>query len=109
MGFISAPEVPDFFLLRNLVPADKDTNGHAIFKADRIKVTIQDVLAVEGTRSPDVEHSQRKFNTGIVVLVEHGKSPSRELLERANSIRQQWIYYWGRATGHRAQMTTNPH
>ena len=109
MGFLSALEVPDFLLLRNLVPAGKDTNGHAIFKADRIKVTIQDVIAAEGTRSPDVEHSQRKFNTGIVVLVEHGKSPSRELLERANGIRQQWIYYWETVTGHRAQMTTNPH
>lgn len=44
----------------------------------------------EGLRSPDVEHSQRKFNTGIVVIVEHGHSPSRKLIERANGIRQQW-------------------
>lgn len=109
MGFISAAEVPDFFLLKNLVPAGKDANGHAIFKADRIKVTIQDVIAAEGPRSPDVAHSQRKFNTGMVVVVEHGKNPSRELLERANGIRRQWTYYWETVTGHRAHMTTNPH
>jgi len=71
-------------------------------------VTIQDVIAVEGPRSPDVEHSQRKFNTGIVLVVEHGKTPSRELVERASGIRWQWMDYFGAVTGHRAVMTTNP-
>ena len=108
MGLISPAEVPDFFILRNLTPAGKDANGHPIFKADRTKVTIQDVIAVEGPRSPDVEHSQRKFNTGIVLVVEHGKTPSRELVERASGIRWQWMDYFGAVTGHRAVMTTNP-
>jgi hypothetical protein len=61
MGLISAAEVPDFFMLKNLVPAGKDTNGHPIFKAERTKVTIQDVIAFEGPRLPDVDHSQRNF------------------------------------------------
>ncbi|MFZ0862116.1 MAG: hypothetical protein WAN18_15625 [Candidatus Sulfotelmatobacter sp.] len=108
MGLISAAEVPDFFMLKNLVSVGKDANGHPIFKADRTKVTIQDVIAVEGPRLPDVDHSQREFNTGIVVVVEHGQSPSPELIERANGIRQQWIDYWETTTGHRASMTTDP-
>lgn len=110
MGLISAAEVPDFFLLSKLVPAgkDKDANGHPLFKAERTKVTIRDVIAAEGPRSPDVDHSQRKFNTGIVVMVEHGREPSRELIERANGIRQQWIEYWQTTTGHRASMTVSP-
>jgi hypothetical protein len=108
MGLISAAEVPDFFMLKNLVAVGKDANGHPIFKADRTKVTIQDVIAVEGPRLPDVDHSQREFNTGIVVLVEHGQSPSHELIERANGIRNQWIDYWETTTGRRASMTANP-
>ena len=108
MGLISPAEVPDFFLLKNLVPVGKDINGHPIFKADRTKVTIQDVIAVEGPRLPDVDHSQKKFNTGIVVVVEHRKSPSPELLERAGGIRQRWMDYWDTTTGHRASMTTDP-
>ena len=108
MGLISAVEVPDFFILKNLVSAGKDANGHPIFKADRTKVTIQDVIAAEGPRVPDVDHSQKKFNTGIVVVVEHGHLPSLELLERANGIRMQWIDYWETTTGHRASMTTSP-
>ena len=108
MGLISAAEVPDFFLLKNLVPLGKDTNGHPVFRAERTKVTTQNVIAAEGPRLPDFEHSQRKFNTGLVVIVEHGQTPSRELLQRVTGIRQQWIDYWETTTGHRASMTTNP-
>ena len=108
MGLISPAEVPDFFILRNLTPAGKDGNGHPIFHADRTKVTIQDVIANEGPRLPDVDHAQKKFNTGIVVVVEHGQKPSRELVERANEIRERWIDYWETTTGHRASMTANP-
>jgi hypothetical protein len=107
MGLIAAAEVPDFFLLKNLEPAGKDPNGHSTFKADRTKVTIQDVVAQEGPREPDVDHSQRKFNTGMVLIVEHGRKPSDEFIERTNGIAKQWIDYWDRTTGHRATMTVH--
>jgi hypothetical protein len=107
MGMISPAEVPDFFILRNLAPSGRDANGHAIFKADRTKVTIQDVIAVNGPRLPDVDHAQKKFNTGMVVVVEHGKTPSKELIERTNGIRLRWMDYWETTTGHRSSMTTN--
>lgn len=108
MGLIAPAEVPDFFILRNLVPAGRDANGHAVFKAERTKVTVQDVIAAEGPRSPDVYHSQRQFNTGMVVMVEHGKTPSKELIERTNAIRERWIDYFSVTTGRRASMTANP-
>jgi hypothetical protein len=108
MGLIAPSEVPDFFILRNLVPQGRDANGHPMFKADRAKVTIQDVIAVEGPRLPDVDHSQKDFNTGMVVVVEHGKTPSKELLERTEGIRLRWMDYWTTTTGHRSTMTTSP-
>ncbi len=108
MGLIGPSEVPDFFILRNLVPTGRDANGHQIFKADRTKVTVQDVIAVEGPRLPDVDHSQRDFNTGMVVVVEHGKTPSARLIERTNGIRERWMDYWSTVTGHRSTMTANP-
>ncbi|HXV17014.1 MAG TPA: hypothetical protein VD758_09570 [Gemmatimonadaceae bacterium] len=108
MGLISAGEVPDFFILRNLVKVGTDKDGHQIFRAYRTKLTIQDVIAAAGPRLPDVHHSQREFNTGIVLFVEHGKKPSPELVERANGIRRQWIRYWDTVTGHRATMTVDP-
>ena len=108
MGLIAPSEVPDFFILRNLVAAGKDSSGHPIFKADRTKVTIQDVIAVHGPRLPDVVHSQKQFNTGMVVVVEHGKVPSKELIERTNGIRLRWMDYWETTTGHRSLMAASP-
>ena len=109
MGLIGAAEVPDFFIVRPLEKIGGDANGRPLFKGQRTKVTIRDVIAAEGPRLPDVDHSQRRFNTGIVVVVEHGKTPSAELIERANGIWRQWIGYWSIATGRRASMTANPH
>jgi hypothetical protein len=108
MGLISPSEVPDFFILRNLVAAGKYAAGRPIFKGDRTKVTIQDVIAVEGERKPDVDRAQKQFNTGIVVIVERGKTPSQELMDRANGIRIAWIDYFTTTTGHRASMTAIP-
>ncbi len=55
----------------------RDGNGRPIFKAERTNVTIEDVIAVEGPRLPDVDHAQKRFNTGMVVIVEHenGEKP----------------------------------
>lgn len=105
MGLMAPSEVPAFFILRNLEAAGRDANGHPIFKADRSRITIEDVIAVEGPRRPDVAHSQKQFNTGMVMVVEHGKKPSGELIERVNGIRTAWIDYFATVTGHRASMT----
>lgn len=125
MGLISPAEVPDFFILRHLQPAGKDANGrpitdgngrrpikdangHRIFKADRTKVTIQDVIAAEGPRLPDVNHSQRHFNTGMVMVVQHGMKPSQRLIDETEGIREQWIKFFSIATGRRASMSATP-
>ena len=54
-----------------------------------------------------MDHSQRKFNTGMVLVVEHGKKPSLELIKWTNGIRKQWIDYCETTTGHRASMTAD--
>lgn len=108
MGFIAPSEVPDFFILRNLTPAGRDANGHPIVRAERTKLTIQDVIAAEGPRLPDVDHAQKNFNTGMVVVVEHGHTPSAALLEKTNGIRLRWMDYWTTTTGHRSTMTADP-
>lgn len=109
MGLVSVKEVPGFFILRDLVRTGAGADGQPIFKATRVNIEIEDVITENGPRLPDVSHSQKKFNTGIVVVVEHGKRPSSQLLEQANGIRREWINYWAIATGKRSLMTVNPH
>ncbi len=108
MGLLSPEEVPNFFILRHLQYVGKDANEHRIFKAERTKVTIQDVIAAEGPRVPDVNHSQRQFNTGMVMVVQHGMKPSKELIDETEGIRAQWMKFFSIATGRRASMTANP-
>jgi hypothetical protein len=108
MGLISPAEVPDFFLLRNLSPAGQDGNGHAMVKAERTKITIADVMAQEGPRLPAVQKAQKQFNTGMVVVVEQGTTPSPQLIQSVSGIRERWIDYWTTTTGHRSTMTADP-
>jgi hypothetical protein len=68
-------------------------------------VTIEDAIAMAGPRLPDVDHSQKRLNRGMVVIVEHSRKPSKELNERTNGIRKQWIDYWDTTTAHRSLMT----
>jgi hypothetical protein len=109
MGLISPSEVPDFFLLRHMVAQGSDSNGHAIFKADRTKITIDDVIAAEGPREPDVDHAQKRFNTGMVVVLEHGHDAPAQLVHDVEGIRLRWMDYWETTTGHRSAMTADLH
>ena len=83
MGLITPAEVSDFFILRNTGGGGKGCQRPRDLQGGQDQgPTIQDVIAVEGPRLPDVDHAQKKFNTGMVVVVEHGATPSRELIEQ---------------------------
>ena len=67
MGLIAPEEVPDFFLLRNLTPAGRDAQNRPIVKAERLKVTVQDVIAARRRAIPrrpplpaQVQHRDRR-------------------------------------------------
>lgn len=108
MGLVSAAEVPDFFLLRNLELQGHNGDGRPVFRAERTRITINDVIAAEGPRLPDVDHAQRSFNTGMVIVLEHGHQPPAALLRNVEGIRLRWMDYWETTTGHRSVMTADP-
>jgi hypothetical protein len=109
MGLAKPSEVPPFFILRNLKrTGSQDANGKPIYTGDKTVITIGDVIAAMGPREPDFDHSQKKFNTAVVVMTLHGKQPSKELITAANDIAAHWIRYWAKTTGGRSQMTVSP-
>jgi hypothetical protein len=109
MGLAKPEEVQPFFILRNLQRTGQtDADGHPIYKGDKTVITIQDVIAAIGPRVPDFDHSQKKFNTAMVVMTMHGKQPSKDLITAANNIADHWIVYWSKTTGGRASMTVAP-
>ena len=108
MGLISPAEVPNFFLLQHLKFVGRDAAGHPIFKADRLDLNIQEVIAADGPRRPGVMRSQRRFNTGMVMIEMPGHQPTARLIREVTGIRRQWIKFFSIVTGRRAHMTANP-
>jgi hypothetical protein len=109
MGLARPDEVKPFFILRNLKRTGKqDANGHPIWTGDKTVVTIQDVIAAMGPREPDFDHSQKKFNTAIVVMTMPGEQPTQKLIDGASAIARHWIAFWTKTTGGRSVMTVSP-
>ncbi|MEO7042247.1 MAG: hypothetical protein ABI035_08305 [Gemmatimonadaceae bacterium] len=109
MGLATPDEVPPFYILRNLKRTGRqEADGHPIYTGDRTNITIQDVIAAMGPREPDFAHSQKQFNTAMVVMTIHGKQPTAGLISAANAISEHWIAYWSRTTGGRSVMTAVP-
>ena len=93
MGLIGPGEVPDFFILRNLAAQGRDANGHPIFKADRTKITVQDVIAVEGPREPDVDHAQKALQYGNGGGGRARAQAAAGADKNVEGIRERWIDY----------------
>lgn len=105
MGFVAAGEVPDFFLLDDLLPGGSDSEG-PVYTGTRRAVTIEDVIAVEGVRSPASDESQRTFNVAFVYLTADGETAAPDRLARLADLRDTFISYWSHITGGRSTMTT---
>ncbi|HEX7118513.1 MAG TPA: hypothetical protein VF212_06995 [Longimicrobiales bacterium] len=107
MGLLPPADVPDFFVLTNLARVGTDAQGRPVYTGDKVTITIEDFIAMNGQRWPPFEKSQKRFNTGFVGLVLNGQEPSAELIERMNGIRETWIDYWSKVTGGVSTMTAS--
>ena len=110
MGLISASEVPDMHVFKNVKVEDYS----GTFYADsEITYTIEDFIAKYGERVPDYQSSQKDFRALVVVVTnepvsaEHWTLIERDILnqekqESANDMKQ--TNFW-EATGGRATLT----
>ena len=88
MGFLPASKVPDFFILRNQQNVGRTPEGQNIVKAEKVTITIQDVIAHNGPRVPSYENSPKALNTAIVAVTLHGRQPSRAMLDSTRGHRR---------------------
>jgi hypothetical protein len=99
MGFLPASGVPDFFVLRNQRNVGRSPEGNTIVAAEKVRITIQDVIAHNGPRVPSFENSPKAYNTAMVVVTLHGRQPSAAMLSQLEGIGAAWIGYWSKVTG----------
>ena len=107
MGYLPPSGVPDFFILRNQRNVGRTPEGNNIVAAEKVTITIQDVIAHNGPRVPSFEHSPKAANTAMVVVTLHGRRPTAAMLSQVEGIRAAWIDYWSRVTGGVSTMTTS--
>jgi hypothetical protein len=106
MGLLPASGVPDFFILRNQQNAGRTPEGHAIVKAEKVRITIQDVIAHNGPRVPAFENAPKAYTTAMVAVTLRGRRPSEAMLAQLEGIRTAWIGYWSKVTGGVSTMST---
>ena len=107
MGFLPASKVPDFVVLRNQQNVGRTPEGNALVKADKVTITIQDVIAHNGPRVPSFEDSPKAYNTAIVAVTLPGRRPSAAMLSQLEGIAAAWKGYWTTVTGGVSTMSTS--
>jgi len=100
MGLMPASEVPDTFMLENL-----DHQSGDVWTGDRLDISIEDIVAAEGSRIPDFENAQKEFELTLYVVFDPDQGPQPEMIQRAMRIAGELKDYFERATGNR--MTIN--
>jgi hypothetical protein len=106
MGFLPPSKVPDFVVLRNQKNVGKTPEGQNIVAAEKMTITIQDVIAHNGPRVPSFEDSPKAYNTALVAVTLKGRKPSAAMLAQLDGIRTAWIGYWSKITGGVSTMAT---
>ena len=94
MGMIPPEEVRPTFLLRDAV----ETGTRGIYRATKVPVRIEDIVAAMGPRVPSASEQRKVFRLGVYLLHEDGRAPRTEWLARTQSITESVVKYFTLAT-----------
>jgi uncharacterized protein (TIGR03437 family) len=108
MGFRAPDEVPPTFLVNGAGRAFSQRIGQTgvSFDGQRRDVSVADIIAAEGRRTPDSTVSQRRFRFAFILIVRQGTTPPQASLDQIDTYRRQFESYYGRATLDRATADT---
>src|SRR5262245_14597650 len=113
MGLVSASEVGPLFYVQpgsgTVHVASDVANPSDIgftFSGTRRDLTVDDIVAADGPRIPDVSISPKSLRQAFVLLVMAGTSPTAAELQKIESIRSRWTAFFGQATDGRASAVT---
>ncbi len=103
MGFRPPGEVEPMFLVRpSSMAASSFPQVNVTFTGSRQDVTVDDIIAVEGTRVPAAEVAQRRFRFAFILVVPSGTEPDPAEVEQLETYRAEFERYFPRAAGERA-------
>jgi len=101
MGAIPPSQVGSFFYVENPnsthAPADAPQIGVS-FTGTRRDVLIDDVIAINGARSPAAADSPHTFRQAFIYIVSNGRSLDQAQVTKLDKVRTQWQAFFGTAT-----------
>jgi hypothetical protein len=109
MGLIPASSVPTMFYVES--PDTSHTAADApqigvTFSGTRRDFLIDDVIAVNGTRSPSAADSPRSFRQAFIYVASSGRSVDTGQVSKLDGIRRQWEGFFLQATDGRMTAIT---
>ena len=98
MGLIPAADVPPFYYVDGCPDRAAAPEVGARIQGRRVEVTIDQIIAAEGSREPAANKSPHTFNMAFVLVAEAGKFPSEASIAKVERIRAAWEPYFAQAT-----------
>ena len=101
MGLIPPENVPDFFIVdkENMKFVGLDDDGKALFRLDKLDVTIEDVIAANGPRFPTYLESPKDFNMAFTYVRPYGEPIDQQKLATLRGVRDAFFDHWCNVTG----------
>jgi hypothetical protein len=108
MGLIPASQVPTFFYVESPNSTKSRTDAPAIgvsFTGTRRDVLVDDVIAINGPRTPASADTSKTHRQAFIYIVTNGRSTDAGQVAKLDRIRTQWEGFFLQATENR--MTAN--
>jgi len=112
MGLVPDTAVPPFFYVENPTNMSVTRTRESApevgitFNGTRRDVLIQDVIAIQGQRSPSASESARVHRQAFVYVVSAGKAADNGQVAKVDGIRRAWEAFFFQATDRRMQTVT---
>jgi len=100
MGFRAPWDVPDTFYVENPTTStfNRFPQSGVRFDGTRRDVSINDVIAAEGRRTPDYSVAQRKFRFAFILIHRSGQPPTPADIEKVDLFRREFETFFNQAS-----------
>ncbi|MEO7653064.1 MAG: hypothetical protein ABIZ80_21595, partial [Bryobacteraceae bacterium] len=108
MGFRAPSEVPPTFLVTGAGTqfSSRIPQSNVSFNGSRQDISVENIIAAEGRRTPDHTVAQRRFRFAFVLIVPAGAAPRQADVDQVESYRREFEAYYSRAASGRATSGT---
>jgi hypothetical protein len=114
MGLRDAAAVDPFFYIAspnggpasNAAPHRAGNAAVTLTGGTRTNVTIADIQAQNGARTPNAASSPKTFTQGFVVLTQNGNPVTQATVTKVEQLRQDWVKYFSETTDHTGEVDT---